>query len=156
MDESARLTAKYEAMGEDEVRSNLAQGFISGRGIAPATEYLRKIDVKREAQQRAARADAQAEQSELARRAAASAEDAAVAARAQAEAAAEANTLARRAIEKAQTANTIATLAFIAALIAIIVFCHRWPCQLAACAVLAGYSAYAAEPRLLSFDRGVG
>ena len=96
MDENARFIAKYEAMGEDEVRSLLSQGIISGRGIVPAEEYLRRIDAKREVQERAERADAQAEQSELARRAASSAEEAAVAARAQAEAAAEANTLARR------------------------------------------------------------
>lgn len=121
MDENARFIAKYEAKGEDVVRSELAQGIISGRGIIPAQEYLRRIDASREIQERTARAEAQAEQSELARRAAASAEQAAVAARAQAEAAKEANTLARRAIEKAQTANTIATLALVAALIVLVV-----------------------------------
>lgn len=112
MDENERLTAKYQEMGEDEVRSKLSQGIISGRAIVPATEYLRQIDAERERVERVAAAEAHAEQTELARSAATSAADAANAAREQATAARDANDLAAK-------ANTIATLALIAAVIAI-------------------------------------
>ena len=108
------FVAQYEEWGEEEVRSKLALNIITGRGLLPAQDWLRRKDSERAIQDRASSLHAQEEQTALAKRAAASAEEAANSARLQAKAASDANDL-------AQKANVIATLALIAAMIAIAV-----------------------------------
>ena len=68
------FVAKYEEWGEEEVRSKLALNIITGRGLLPAQDWLRRKDSERAIQDRVSSLQAQEEQTALAKRAAASAE----------------------------------------------------------------------------------
>jgi hypothetical protein len=59
--------ARYEEMGVESVREKLNLGHISGRGIAPAQEWLRQKDAARDASDRAARDAVSAEERRTAR-----------------------------------------------------------------------------------------
>lgn len=113
--------AKYEALGEDEVRKRIAEKKFAGRNLALAQEWLRRQERARSEFDRTKDFEVARRASEAAERAASAAERAAVAAERDADAAERAAEAAEVSNQNAATAKTIAMAAMIIAAIMVLV-----------------------------------